>query len=92
MVSKFELSETQFEITVRDETKSLAKSSWSEKMIVSSTFLGFAVNFLFNNLKKHHKIWYSQGEKRCQSLNCQKHSLKRQSGTKPPVKLLLWEN
>jgi len=36
--------------------------------------------------KKHYKIWYSQGEKRCQSLNCQKHILKEQSGTESHVK------
>jgi len=51
-----------------------------------STFLESSLKFLSNNLKKFYKIWYSQREKRGQSLNCQKHSLKRQSGTKLPVK------
>jgi len=55
-------------------------------MTVLNTFLESSLNFLFNNLKKHYKICYSQGEKRCQSLNYQKFSLKRQSGTKSPVK------
>jgi len=45
-------------------------------MTVLSTFLESSLNFLSNNLKKHYKIWYSQGEKRCQNLNCQKLSLK----------------
>jgi len=56
-------------------------------MTVLSTFLEFSLNFLSDNLKKHYKIWYSQGEKRCQSLNCEKHNLKEQSRTKSPVKL-----
>jgi len=37
-------------------------------------------------MKKHYKIWYSQGEKRCQISNFQKHSLKGLSGTKSPEK------
>jgi len=45
-------------------------------MIVLSTFLESLLNFLTDNLKKHYKIWYSQEEKRWQSLNCKKHSLK----------------
>jgi len=55
-------------------------------MTVLSTFLESSLNVLSNNLKKHYKIWYSQEEKRGQSLTCQKHSLKGQSGTKLPVK------
>jgi len=47
-------------------------------MTVLSTFLKSSLNFLLNDLKKHYKIWYSQGEKRCQSLNGQKHRLKEQ--------------
>jgi len=54
-------------------------------MSVLSTFLESLLNFLSNNMKKHYKILYSQGEKQCQSLNWQKHSLKRQLGTKWPV-------
>jgi len=46
-----------------------------------------SLNFLSNNMEKHFKIWYSQGEKRCQSLNWQKPSLKGQSETKFSVKL-----
>jgi len=56
-----------------------------------STFLESSLNFLYNNLEKHYKIWYSQREKRCQSLNCQKHSLKEQSRTKSSVKPT-WSN
>jgi len=48
------LPETQFEIQL--ETKSLVKPTWSKKIAVSSTFLEFALNFLFNNVKKHFKI------------------------------------
>jgi len=47
-------------------------------MTVLSTFLKSSLSFLFNNLKKHYKIWYSQEKTRCQSLTCQKHSLKGQ--------------
>jgi len=28
-------------------------------MTVLSTFLKSSLNFLFNNMKKHYKIWYS---------------------------------
>jgi len=52
-------------------TKLPVKLTWSEKMSVLSTFLESLLNFLLNNLKKHYKIWYSQGEKRYQNLNCQ---------------------
>jgi len=55
-------------------------------MTVLSTVLESSLNFLSNNLKKHYKIWYSGREKRCHSLNCQEHSLKRQSGTKSSIK------
>jgi len=51
-------------------------------MTVLTTFLNSSLNFLSNNLKKHFKIWYSQREKRCQSLNFQKYNLKGQSRTK----------
>jgi len=68
------------------ETKSPVNPSWSKKMTNLTTFLESSFNFLFNNLKKHYKIWYSQGKKRCQNLNCQKHSLKGHSETKSPVK------
>jgi len=84
-VPKFELPETQFEKTVRG--KIAGKKTWSKKMTVLCTFLESLLNFLSNDLKKHYKIWYSQVEKRCQSLNCQKHNLKGQSGTKSFVKL-----
>jgi len=70
----------------QSQTKLPVKPTWSKKMIVLSTFSEFPLNFLSDNLKKHYKIWYSQGEKRCQILNCQKHSLKEQSATKSPVK------
>jgi len=55
-------------------------------MFVLSKFLKFSLNFLFDNLKKYCKIGYSQGEKRCPTLNCQKHSLKEPTGKKSPVK------
>jgi len=45
-----------------------------------------SLNFLSNNLKKHYKIWYSQGEKWCQNLNSKKNILKEESGTKLSVK------
>jgi len=67
-------------------TKLPEKPTWSEKITVFGTFLKFSLSFLSNNLKKHYRIWYSQGKKLCQSVNCQKHSLKGQSGTKLPVK------
>jgi len=66
-------------------TKSPVKPIWSEKITVLSTFLESSLNFLSDNLKKHYKIWYSQGEKWCQSLKCQKDSLTGQSGIKSPV-------
>jgi len=68
------------------DTQLLVKARWSEKMTVLSTFLAFSLNFLYNNLKKHYKIWYSQREKLCQSLNWHKQNLRGQSGTKLPVK------
>jgi len=60
-------------------------------MIVLSTFLESLLNFLSNNLKIV-KIKYSQGENWCQTLNCQKHSLKGQSRTKSPGKPIWSEN
>jgi len=59
----------------QSETKSPVKSTWSEKITVLITFLKSSLNFLFNNLKKYYKIWYSQGEKRCQNLICQKYNI-----------------
>jgi len=50
-VLKFELTETQFERVVRDQTKSPVKSTCSEKINVLSTFLKSSLNFLSNNLK-----------------------------------------
>jgi len=69
------------------ETKSPVNPSWSKKMTNLNTFLESSFYFLFNNLKKQYKIWYSQGKKRCQNLNCQKHSLKGHSETKSSVNL-----
>jgi len=46
-VSKFELSETQFERTVKEKI-----ATWSEKMTVLSTFFEFTLKLLLNNLKK----------------------------------------
>jgi len=66
-------------------TKSPANPTWNKKMTILSTFLEYSLNFLFNNLKTHYKILYSQVEKQCQSFNCQKHSLREQSGTKSLV-------
>jgi len=63
-VSKFELSERQ------SETQLPVKPTWSVKMTVLSTFLESSLNFLSNDLQKHYKSWYSQVEKRSQSLNC----------------------
>jgi len=66
-------------------TKSPIIPTWSKKTSVLSTFLKSSLNFLFKNPKNHFKIWHSQGEKRYQILNCQKHSLKGQSGIKSPI-------
>jgi len=73
-------------LKIESVIKSPVKPTWSDKMTILSTFLESSLNFLFDNLQKHYQIWYSQGEKRCQSLNCQKHNKKRQSGTKSPIK------
>jgi len=43
-------------------------------MTVLSTFLESSLNFQSSNMKQNYKIEYRQGEKRCQNLNCQKHS------------------
>jgi len=67
-VSKFKLLETQFERTVSDKMAyktHLGGENYSLKHI-----FGILIKFPTNKLKKHYKIWYSQGEKRCQSLNC----------------------
>jgi len=61
-------------------------------MTLFSTFLESSLNLLSNNIKKHYKNWYSQKEEWCQSLNCQKHSLKGQSERKMPVKPALSKN
>jgi len=82
--SKYEFQETLFERTVRN--KITCKTTWSKKMTVLSTFLESLLNILSDNMKIRYKIWYSQVEKRRQSFNEQKHCLKRQSGTKSPVK------
>jgi len=63
----------------------LVKPTWSEKMTDLSTFLDSILNFLSNNLKKQYKIWYSQREKRCQSLNCQKRLLNSLGVRKWPI-------
>jgi len=49
-VSKFELSNIDFEKTVNDEIA--CKPTWSEKMTVLSTYLESSLNFLFNKLKR----------------------------------------
>jgi len=67
-------------------TKSPVNPTCSEKITVLSTFLESSLNFLPNDIIKHYKIRYSQVEKRCQNLICQKDSLKGQSGTKSNVK------
>jgi len=54
-VSKFDLTETQFETIVRDKIASV-KPTWSKKMTVLSTFLESSLNFLSNHLKKHYNI------------------------------------
>jgi len=64
----------------QSEAKLPVKSTWSTKMTVLNTFLELSLNFPSNKMKKHYKIWYSQGEKRCQNLNCQKYSLKDSEG------------
>jgi len=44
-----------------------------------------SLNFLSNDIKKYYKINYSQGEKWCKNLNCQKDSFQRQSGSSSPL-------
>jgi len=39
------------------------KSTWSQKMIVLSTFLEFSLNFLFKNEKKHYENLVPSGGK-----------------------------
>jgi len=58
-VSKLELPETQFERTVKDQIA--CRTTWIKKMIILSKFLESWLNFLFSNLEKTVKIWYSQG-------------------------------
>jgi len=82
-VSKLEL--TEHSLKGQSGTKSPVKPTWSEKITVLDLFLEYTLNFLSNNLKNTTKF-DSQREKRYQNLNCQKHSLKGQSGTKSPVK------
>jgi len=50
VVPNFELTERQFERTVRN--KIACKSTWSKKMTLLSTFLKSSLNFLSRNLKK----------------------------------------
>jgi len=52
--------------------KIACKTHLEYKNYFLTTFLKSLLNFRFRNLKKQYKIWYSQGEKRCQNLNCQK--------------------
>jgi len=54
-------------------------------MTVVSPFLKSPLNFLFNNLKRTTQF-STVKKKACQNLNCQKHSFKRQSGTKSTLK------
>jgi len=59
-VSKFELSETQFEKTARNEIACKTHLEWENDCY--KHILGSLLNFLFNNLNKHYKIWNSKGE------------------------------
>jgi len=54
VVSKFELSETQFEKIVKDKIAS--KPTWSKKITVLRTFLDSLLNFLSNNLENATKF------------------------------------
>jgi len=55
-------------------------------MTVLSTFLKSSLNFLFRNLRNTTKLDTVREKSVVKNLNCQKHSLKGQSGTKSPVK------
>jgi len=81
-----EKEETCQSLKGQSGTKSPVKPTCAKKITVLSTFFKSSLNFLFNNSKKHYKIWYSPVEKQGQNFNCQKHCLKGQSGIKSPVK------
>jgi len=83
-VSKFELTKTQFQRTVKDKIVGKTHLKW-ENYCFKDIF-GILIKFPIQWHKESYEIWYSQGEKRCQSLNWQKYSLKGQSGTKSRVK------
>jgi len=57
VVSKFELP--KHNLKGQSGTKSPVKPTLCKKMAVLSPFLEFSLNFLFNNLKKHYKIYQS---------------------------------
>jgi len=77
-VSKIELTETQFERTDRD--KITCKTHLELLNYDFIHIFEILVKFPIQQLQKHLKIWYSQEDKRCQSLNCQKHALKDSQG------------
>jgi len=52
-------------LKVQSGTNSPVKPTWSEKMAVLSTFLKPSLNFLFDDIKKHYEIKYSQEQKQC---------------------------
>jgi len=66
--------------------KSPVKPTWSEKMTVLSTFLESQLNFLSNNRKKTLKNLVVRERSCVKILTARNISLKRQSGTKSPVK------
>jgi len=61
-MSKFELIETQFETTVREEIACKNHLEW-ENYCFKHIF-GILIKFPNQYLKKRFKVWYSQGEKR----------------------------
>jgi len=79
-VLKFELTETQFERTVRDKID--CKTQLEQENYFLSTFLKSSLDFLSNNLKKTPQNVVQSEWKAVSKLNCHKHSLKKLSGTK----------
>jgi len=60
----------------------LVKLTWSEKMTTLSTFLESSLNFIFNNLKKHCKIWCNQKKNELPETQFER-TVRRKSPVKP---------
>jgi len=60
-VLKFEQPETQFERIVMDKIDCEIHLEWENNRF--KHIFGIVIKFLFNNIKKHQNIWYSQDKK-----------------------------